>query len=139
MAFPDRIDPENLRRRRTQIPSLPAPSTRHDYIIDHEYRASGTVVSAGEASINILLRYVPDRRLLDPAAGLSAYFAELQNQPAHTLADLALTVLEDLNDEVIPKWLQVTAAIPSQATKVIIEDQQPGWNNQRLIARLSPV
>ena len=94
----------------------PSPDPRHDYLA----ALSGTV---GEAMVEVC--YVPDRLIVSPHS-LAAYFAAL---PADAgVEELALRVLDDFNNELVPRWARVTARrklpLPHWA---MVEDRQPGW------------
>jgi len=60
----------------------------------------------------------------------------------HNPEDLAVTVLTDINNEVITRWIQVQVNVPElqhhavDTHGVVIEDRQPGWDNPALMARL---
>ena len=52
---------------------------------------------------------------------------------------LAEMILEDINDQVIPCWLDVTLRHDGAVTHEIrIEDRQPRWDDKGLLTRLGP-
>jgi 7-cyano-7-deazaguanine reductase len=94
----------------------PSPDPRHDYLVGLQGRV-------GEAQIDI--RYVPDRLIVSPQS-VAVYLAALD--PTCGAEELALRILDDFNNELVPRWAQVTARrdqpLPHWAT---VEDRQPGW------------
>jgi len=91
----------------------------------------------------LCLRYVPDRLILAGAA-VEAYLAALGSEPWGSLEALAAAALEDLNNELVARWLHLTVRVEHRAGKrheahrVTLEDRQPGWDNPELLARLAP-
>lgn len=121
---------DSIRARRATLHTVPAPQPRHDAIVT----LRGTL---GPTSLR--LRYIPDRDILSPQ-GLSDYLTALAHQLPDSLEETAQTVLEDINDQVIPCWLEVTlSASESNIThQVRIEDRQPRWQDRGLLDRLEP-
>ncbi|WP_207455123.1 hypothetical protein [Azospirillum sp. SYSU D00513] len=103
------------------------PDARHDYLVELSGEAMpGTALT---------VRYVPDR-LVARADGFAAYLAALAGFDGGPEA-LALAVLDDLNNELVPRWAEVavarTAPLPHRVT---VEDRQPNWDNPHLFARM---
>lgn len=114
--------------RRALLAVLPTPDARHDYLV--------ALTAEPAPGTRLHLRYVPDRHVLDPAA-LPAYAAAL---PAQGLEALAVAVLDDLNNELVPRWVEVTAERDAPLPhRVVIEDRQPMWDNPHLFARMARV
>jgi len=94
------------------------PQPRHDYLDElADTLTDGT---------RITVRYVPDGEVLDPAAA-KIYFGQ---QSAPDLETLVLDVLDDLLNELVPRWVEVSGerkASPTQ--RVTVRDRQPTWNN----------
>lgn len=88
--------------------------------------------------VQIVLQYVPDRLVL-PHGVLKQYLAALSGPVTNTLESLALTVLDDINNEIVPRWAQVVVSEGSTQEgehRVLVEDRQPKWDNQALLARV---
>ncbi|NKB56620.1 MAG: hypothetical protein GKS00_09805 [Alphaproteobacteria bacterium] len=86
----------------------------------------------------ITVRYVPDKQILPPAAFME-YLASFGDVADEALESLAIAILDDINNEVVPRWVQIAAArtTAGQADhRVLIEDRQPKWDNPALLARL---
>ncbi len=121
--------------RRDHLATAPSPDSRHDFLVE----LRGEPV----AGTRLTVRCVPDRLVLDPA-GFAAYLAD----PAGFgttgfgggLEALAMIVLDDLNNELVPRWVEVTAERDAPFPhRVVIEDRQPNWDNPQLIGRLKRI
>ena len=96
------------------------------------------------SNASIYLVYVPDKAVLSPAS-LSRYLEALAGEAWRSLEDVAVTVLGDINNEVVPRWVRVAVGtkpvlLPAvNAQTVTAEDRQPGWDNPALLSRLKLV
>jgi len=125
----NRRDAVAARRGRLAVVANPAPW--HDYLVRWTMAmASGT---------RLVIDSVPDRWILTPTA-LTAYLATLEAESWPTLEGLAVTVLDDLNNELVPRWVQVTIWGRQGAIRqcALADDRQPDWDNPGLLARLEP-
>jgi hypothetical protein len=119
-----------VHERRALIKTEPAPHPRHDAI----------VTLSGTFSDKILrLRYIPDRDLILPTS-LSTYLEAIMNDNASSLEALSQLILEDINDQLIPSWLEVSLIDKGETFthEVRIEDRQPHWKDRGLLDRLEP-
>jgi len=118
---------DSLHARRARLKTA-ASATRHFAIV---------TLDATFGAFSMRLRYVPDRDLLDPEAlGDYVRAVDVDGQTPEALAEM---ILEDINDQVIPCWLDVTLRRDGTIThEVRIEDRQPRWNDKGLLARLGP-
>lgn len=121
--------------RRDILETRPNPQTSLDYLIAID--APATPERA------IRLRYVPDKLLLLPNA-FDRYLATLTASDETPAEEMALAIIEDINNEVVPRWVQVqiennaTGPQPTSSTyRVVIEDRQPNWDNPQIIAQPS--
>lgn len=118
-----------LLTRRRAILTAPNPGERHDYVV----RFRGTAAGRDGAPVRIEILYIPDRMILAEGA-LDAYLGLLAAAPPEALA---IAVLEDINSELVPRWLRVTiGAEDGDGHAVMAEDCQPGWHNDALVSRL---
>lgn len=115
--------------RREILSTAANPDARHDYLVElHGEPAPGT---------RLTLRYVPDRAVATPD-GVAAYLGALSGTAENSAPEaLALAVLDDLNNELIPRWVEVTVerTLPVPQ-RVVVEDRQPSWDNPHLFIRL---
>lgn len=123
--------------RRGLLVTRANPDPRADLLVELDMSLSPR---AANGPVSVTIRYVPDRWLVDPDA-LAAYAAAFEAGPWSGLEPLALAVRDDLNNEAVPRWLQVAACGPSasgSSQRVLVEDRQPRWDNPALLARLKP-
>ena len=132
----------SLADRRSRLTTAPNPGGRHDYMVSIE--ATAWFMGA-ERPVTVTLLYIPDRLVLPPGK-FSAYLEALDGCAWPTPEAAAAAVLADVNNELIPRWVQVRldAAAgrgngPGGAERhgVILEDRQPGWDNPDLLGRLT--
>lgn len=119
--------------RRALIDVLDSPEPRLDFlsILDH-------AIDADEiGAVAVTLRYVPDRFNIE-SASWQRYLAALAANPGPSLEALAARILSDVNDVVIARWMEVSAALQDDrgTHSVVISDCQPGWQNEELLTRL---
>ena len=115
--------------RREHLETCENINAKVDYIVT----LSGTI----SQTCRVDIRYIPDLAILKPAS-LNAYLNTLGTMGWDRLEALGLTILNDLNNEVIPRWVQVTVSGNSadMAHRVTLEDRQPRWDNPALLARM---
>lgn len=120
-----------IRRELLAVAANPAP--RLDYLVALVGDLAGEL---GE--VRLTVRYVPDRLILAPPAFV-AYLAALGGAEWPSLEALAAAVLDDLNNELVARWVQVAAEAEAAAGLrhvVVLEDRQPRWDNRVLLERL---
>jgi 7-cyano-7-deazaguanine reductase len=118
-------------RRRAKLETVPNP----DLSIDYLSVLQGATLNA---AATVTLRYVPDKLIL-PIAAFAEYLAAFDATMSGSLEEIALAALSDINNEVVPRWVQIVAAQTGDVTashQVLIEDRQPKWDNPALLARL---
>lgn len=113
--------------RREILETRPNPNTGLDYLV-----AVDTAVSPNRV---IRLRYVPDKLLLRPHT-FETYLSAITATDDIPSEELALAIIEDINNEVVPRWVQVQVE-NGGVYRVLIEDRQPNWDNPQIIARAS--
>lgn len=129
----------DLNARRALLAAVASPgSSRLDYVVS----LTGQVAYAGDgAPLAIVLRYVPDKWTLDPAA-FARYLAVLADANLPSIEAVGVALLEDVNNEMVPRWIQVvatTAGGEEEAAErhgILLEDRQPKWDNPALLSRL---
>ena len=116
---------------RYRLRSFTNPNPKIDYI-------SRLIGGAQNGDLTVSLSYVPDKLVLITAA-FHEYLADIQITETAALEPAALQVLDDINNEVVPRWVAVKIWARSdskESTNVIVVDQQPKWTNPSLLARL---
>ena len=78
------------------------------------------------------IRYVPDRFLLVNTE-ISTYLASLPWSELEDPFEVACVILDDLNNQLVPKWLQIIVYMGDSSA--LVEDRQPDWNNPALLSR----
>ena len=131
------LDSEELNDRvlrQASIETQPNPNPGLDYLCHLEG-------NLGEASTTrVSLRYVPGKLVLDTEA-LGLYLCSVEPQERQSLEALAALLLDDLNNELVPRWIQVILYADDHSLdrghRVLLEDRQPKWDNPTLLARIS--
>lgn len=122
--------------RRRLLETTSNPDGRLDYVIT----LSGRLGRAADAP-RLTLRYVPDRLILEEKS-FAAYLDALAETRWPTLEAATTAVLDDLNNELVARWVQLTVTAETaegrSATEhaVYLEDRQPSWDNEALLSRL---
>ncbi|MPY74118.1 MAG: hypothetical protein GEU87_07640 [Alphaproteobacteria bacterium] len=85
----------------------------------------------------VQLTFVPDKLLLE-AGAFDAYLAGFDADAASAVEPLALDILDDINNEIVPRWVRVVVSMPRDGSaarmhKVVAEDRQPNWDNPRIL------
>lgn len=123
-------------QRRETLATEANPDTRMDYVATLE-----GVLPWHDGTARITIRYVPDRLILKPE-GVAPYLDALAATEWSGLEALATAILDDLNNEVVARWVQVMVNEPAPtdaavgAHSVMLEDRQPKWENEALLSRL---
>lgn len=103
-------------RLREMLRPAPSPDPRHDYLVE-------LAGAAGDAAVRV--HYIPDRDIVG-AASVAAYLAALD--ASQTAEALALTILDDVNNQLVPRWVKVTVTRDQPLRhRVTVDDCQPGW------------
>lgn len=118
--------------RRSKLETIPNPNAGIDYLC-----ALSAHAQDDRATIHI--RYVPDKLLL-PSGSFGLYLHELHLDMAISLEELALIVLDDINNEVVPRWVQIRVDADDKSLdrghRTLVEDRQPRWDNKALLSRV---
>ena len=128
----------DAKERRGLLATQSNPDARLDYVS----ALDGYIEPAGRAQrTTVGVRYVPDKLIIDPAA-FGRYLGALGTLPWESLEQVAVTILDDINNEVVARWVQVAISVPNDAHPgvdshgVMLEDRQPKWDNPALLSRL---
>ena len=128
----------DIHKRRALLICDRNPDIKLDYVIS----ITGHMANPGEVdSSAIPLRYVPDKTILKPAS-FGRYLDALGTMEWKTLEEGAAAILNDVNNELVTRWLQLSISAPTQVHhgidrhEVMLEDRQPNWENVGLLSRL---
>ena len=120
----------DIHDRRGLLAAIPGPDTEHEVLV----RLEQTVSFKGEPDpIQIRIMYIPDRLVL-PGKCLQAYFNAVSTSDCEAQEALAVQLLDDFNNEIVPRWVQIdiiTTGVQTTAT-----DRQPGWDNPNLLSSI---
>jgi len=124
--------------RRSLLSAVRNPDSKLEYVIS----ISGhmTPFDSDQRS-GVVLRYVPDRLILDPPA-FGRYLDAMGSFQWPSLEEAAVTLLNDISNELVARWVQVSVIAPQHidpgihSHDVLLEDRQPNWDNAGLLARL---
>ena len=115
-----------------------------DRKLDYLVTLSGHLPGGGGARQLVNVRYVPDKLILE-SRSFGTYLEALAEMQWESPENLAVTVITDLNNEVVTRWIQVAVNVPElqhhavDTHGVVIEDRQPGWDNPALLGRLQRI
>ncbi len=128
----------DVTERRRRLLTSRNPDSKLDYVVS----LVGHMAVIGDMERStITLRYVPDKLILQPAA-YGKYLDVLGTVDWPTLEEAASVILNDINNELIARWVQVSIDTPDQthpgvdSHEVLLEDHQPKWQNPELLSRL---
>ena len=114
---------------RTFLKTTPNPNPKLDYITELRKQVASTSC--------VTLTYVPDKLLLRPEA-FTAYLDAAMPTLAEPYESFAHVFLEDVNNEVVPRWLRIEViSEKGPPRRIVLIDRQPKWNNAPLLASLS--
>jgi NADPH-dependent 7-cyano-7-deazaguanine reductase QueF len=118
--------------RRDYVTTIDNPNTRIDYVVS----LSGVMTDLCRVEV----RYIPDASILTPDA-LATYLHTLANLTWTHLEEIAASIVSDLNNELVPRWVQITVAGTNDAFthRVTLEDRQPRWDNPVLLSRIGSI
>ncbi|SCA57821.1 conserved hypothetical protein [Candidatus Terasakiella magnetica] len=121
-------------KRRALLKAQNNPNKAIDYLITLE-------AFCPHETRRVSLRYVPDKQVLESAC-FETYINNLFNDKTQTVETLANRLLEDINNELVVRWVQVIVFEDLSDTamhSVVVEDHQPHWENPHLIARMTKI
>lgn len=134
---------DNVTRRQT-LTGTANPSDRMEYIVT---LFGSIAIESVAKNVALKIRYIPDKSILERKA-FEAYLRVLEQTAWPNLEDLAAAILDDMNNEIISRWIQIELTTEGTAPKadggemefgdytVLIEDRQPKWDNPVLLSRI---
>ncbi len=123
-----------IHERRAMLASSPNPDRSLDYISV----LSGQLSPQPDmAPHDVRLRYVPGSFILHPDAW-QRYLAAIGSMTWDSMELMAVTMVGDTNDHLVPRWIEISlSSVRAGADmQVIVDEREPGWNNENILARL---
>lgn len=128
--------------RRKLVHTKPNPHPQRDIVT--EFHTQLTLPRGKRIGIHV--RYVPDKNLLvtDDYGQYLSMFETIEMVDVFS-EELAGILVDDLNSEVVPRWVQVrldvtyAGGINAMQKSVILEDRQPGWDNNNILLRIAKI
>ncbi|MBT6607847.1 MAG: hypothetical protein HOB37_05200 [Rhodospirillaceae bacterium] len=128
-------------KRRAVLKGLDTPGGGADYVTGIQ----GQLTLTGfDHPVSIAIRYVPDRYVVTPES-FQAYLETLEALTWNTLEEVAVAAAKDISNELLTRWAQANLRTGDPENDqalthdVTIEDRQPGWRNDDLLYRLTPI
>ena len=121
-------------QRRALIAVTDNTEQRHDYLS----MIVEDIEIPGVNTVNVVLRYVPDRFVLE-VSSWHRYLTAVGSEGPATLEAFAADLLSDASDVIIARWIEIAVTVAgSEGSRqiVVINDRQPGWDNQPFLDRL---
>lgn len=115
-----------LDRRRGALLTAANPRTSLDYGVRLLHMLD---VAPHAKPVSVGIAYVPDRLVLEHDC-FAPYAAVLLQQPWPSLEALAGVILDDINDALVPRWVEVRLGQEDRggtALSIVMTDRQPGW------------
>jgi NADPH-dependent 7-cyano-7-deazaguanine reductase QueF len=125
---------EKSEGRRSVLTSSVNPNKALDYITV----LSGHFVAEPDKVIHdVRLRYVPGSFILHPQSWQD-YLKALCTVTWDSMEHTAVTMVGDTNDHLVPRWIEIslTSNRAGSDMQVIVDDREPGWHNENILARL---
>jgi len=124
----------DVQSRRALLTCDGNPNTTGDYLIS----LGGSLMMQDLGTFDVRVTYVPDSSILN-VASFHSYLMALGNSTEMTPERSGKTLLEDANNELVPRWVRVTLiGRPEVATagsyRCLFQDSQPNWSNPSLTA-----
>ena len=131
----------DLNERRSLLVCIRNPDIKLDYVTSITGQLTNSRLG-GSSFVN--LNYVPDKTTLKPDS-FGRYLGAIGALEWGTLEEVAVAVINDVNNELVARWLPLSISAPNHALygidrhEVMLEDRQPNWDNKGLLSRLKLV
>ena len=127
----------DVQSRRALLTCTSNPNEMSDYLLS----LRGRMTMEDRGTFDVRVTYVPDSYVLN-VTSLHSYLTTLGKFPEMTPERSGKTLLEDANNELVPRWVRVTLiGRPEVETlgsyRCLFQDSQPNWSNPALTAAVA--
>ena len=127
----------DVQSRRALLTCDSNPNDRSDYLISLGDR----LMMGDHGTFDVRVTYVPDPFILN-VTSFHSYLMALGDPTEMTPERFGKTLLEDVNNELVPRWVRVTligrpAATVGGSYRCLLQDSQPNWSNPSLTAAVT--
>ena len=128
-----------IQDRRNLLATNLSPKTNHEIVVELEKLIT---FEEDKSLACIRVMYVPDRLIL-PYQSLQTYLDATSKITVNSLEELAVEMLDDFINEILPRWVQINISIQDKnaidriSGRITITDRQPGWENSNLLSRVT--
>lgn len=128
-----------IQDRRNLLATNLSPKTNHEIVVELEKLI---FFEEDKSLACIRIMYVPDRLIL-PHQSLQTYLDAISKVPVNSLEELAVAMLDDFINEVLPRWVQINISVQDKnaidrvSGRITVTDRQPGWENSNLLSRIT--
>lgn len=116
-------------RRREAIVCADNPAPNRDYVVSLLFALPDGEPRPWHGQMIM----VPDRQIL-ACDGLDGYLDIVATEAGRGLEALTVTMFDDLNNQLIPRWLSLSLSDGSRT--VCVQDGQPNWRNEALLTAI---
>ena len=106
----------DVHERRAILATGVNPDRRVDYVVSLKGRFP---MRPNADAARVRVRYVPDKHVLDPTA-FGRYLDALGRLAWPSLEEVAVTLLTDINNEVVARWVQVVISAPDESESHVV-------------------
>ena len=127
----------DVQARRALLTCDGNPNNMSDYLIS----LGGSLTVGDLGKFDVRVTYVPDSSILN-IASFHSYLMALGNSTEMTPERSGKTLLEDANNELVPRWVRVTLigqpeVVTAGSYRCLFQDSQPNWSNPSLTAAVT--
>ena len=127
----------DVQSRRALLTCDSNTNDRSDYLIS----LGDSLIMGDHGTFDVRVTYVPDSFILN-VTSFHSYLMALGNSTEVTPERSGKILLEDVNNELVPRWVRVTligrpATAVGVSYRCLFQDSQPNWSNPSLTAAVS--
>ncbi len=120
----------DIHDRRQLLATEPSPESEYEILVRLEQAVS---IEGDQEVSQVRIMYIPDHLVLRRES-LRTYLDIVSNLDQGSLESLAVKLLDDFNNEIVPRWVQID--IIYNGTQITATDRQPSWENSNLLSSI---